>query len=479
MLVPSSSIDVKPAVSSSEAPRPPTNSNPPKSNPPKSSDLPSRSTVGPVPIVPAPAPGPTSGKPEVKSDRPTTAQSTPTSIPELSLVTIEVVRSTAGATPVGTDVFTTSSASRIPLARWNGNGALLNGYCATPEYTIIDGPTAYWAPVVGCVRSKADCCPFDLAAATATIAARQEAPVTATIAASSGNGGFPNAISPAQATLSKCPSDYHSIGDGCCPLNYFQWSTTFGGQTPCYSTVIGAVTPPPIGANVPSNPSQPTSAIVNIVYAMQYPLQVTEPVPTPSLATGAKIGIGAGAGVVALIFGLLAFLLLKKHKAHKRDKAALEEMSGIGSTRQSVATGSAFGGVKAWQTKVASSEVSSGLEPVLEPTLPQVVMPQQTQYPAEWRPGQRSISAPVQVPHPGYHARNSAPSPPIPEGYSEVGSDGGRRSELYSGEFGMQRHELQNGYQAYGGHEDWQQQGAAQPTRYYEVPDGRATPRVG
>ncbi|KAF2033729.1 hypothetical protein EK21DRAFT_58378, partial [Setomelanomma holmii] len=89
--------------------------------------------------------------------------------------------------------------------RWNGNGPILNGYYATPEYAIIDGPTAYWAPVIGCVRTKSDCCPYDISAPT--LAAR----------AVDSNGGFPSAIVPAQAILSKCPNDYHSVGNGCCP----------------------------------------------------------------------------------------------------------------------------------------------------------------------------------------------------------------------------------------------------------------------
>lgn len=220
---------------------------------------------------------------------------------------------------------------------------------------------------------------------------------------------------------------------------------------------------------------------------MQYPLVVTEPAPKSGLAKGAKIGIGAGAGVAALVFGLLLFLLLRKHRAHKRDKTALEEMSGPASTRQSIAASSAFGGVKAWQTKVASSEVSSGLEPVQEPKLPQISVPQ---YPAEWRPGQRAVSPPVPIPHPGYYERSGMHSPTIPEGFSEVGSENGRvpRSEMSSGEYGLTRQELQGGYQeggyqqnrqGYGGQEAWAQHGVAQEVRYYEVSSGRATPRVG
>lgn len=233
---------------------------------------------------------------------------------------------------------------------------------------------------------------------------------------------------------------------------------------------------------------------------MQYPLKVSNSPTQPGLSTIAKGGIGAGAGIAVLILGFLVFLLFKKHKAHKRDKAALEEMSGVGSTRQSMATGSVAGGVKAWQSKVAASEVSSGLEPVQEPTFMQNTVPHQAQYPADWRPAQRTASPPVPAPSPAYFQRASIPSPTILEGYSEAGSSSGyrngqaSRSELHGDEYGVQRQELGGGssrqpiYQnAYHGgqggyipaNEGWQHQGVAQEVRYYEVPARGTTPRIG
>ncbi|KAF2792591.1 hypothetical protein K505DRAFT_307414, partial [Melanomma pulvis-pyrius CBS 109.77] len=114
---------------------------------------------------------------------------------------------------------------------WTGSGKLLQGYCAQPDYTILDGPTAYWAPVLGCVNDKSDCCPFNVPVQTSG---------GANIA------GFPSAV----ASLDRCPDDYHSIGNGCCPSNYLLWSTAFAGQTPCYSTLLAAITPPPIPATL-------------------------------------------------------------------------------------------------------------------------------------------------------------------------------------------------------------------------------------
>jgi hypothetical protein len=244
---------------------------------------------------------------------------------------------------------------------------------------------------------------------------------------------------------------------------------------------VGATTPPPISAGVAADSSKPTSAIVNVIYAAQYPLKSVP--ASGGLATGTKIGIGVGAGAVALLFGILALFIIRQHRAHKRVKTALEEMSGIGSTRQSVVGSSAFGGVKDWQKNV-SPEVSSGLEPVQEPSLPQVVSPPLPYVSdAQHRPGHRRTMSPP-ISYSGYYSRSSIPSPPIPEGYSEGGSEtgysnnrvsggymAGNRSELHSGEYEIQRQELQGGYGA------WQHQGEPQVT-YYEVPTGRMTPGV-
>jgi hypothetical protein len=77
------------------------------------------------------------------------------------------------------------------------------------------------------VGDKSDCCPFDVPASTVapTAAGTVPATITITIPASAGasqqavgaSGGFPVAVDPAQATLGRCPDDYQSVGDGCCP----------------------------------------------------------------------------------------------------------------------------------------------------------------------------------------------------------------------------------------------------------------------
>ncbi|CAO2647825.1 Nn.00g087470.m01.CDS01 [Neocucurbitaria sp. VM-36] len=386
-------------------------------------------------------------EPSTEEQKPKTERSSviiPTSVPQPSFVPVSV------APPISTggdSTATSRSPPHIALASWTGTDALLRGYCATPDYTIIDGPTAYWAPVLGCVGDKPDCCPFDIPPSTLAIeaAAVETGSTSAPAAITTGSGssrGFPSALSPVQATFSSCTDDYVSIAEGCCPsyVSMRKPSTAFGGQTPCYSTLLSATTPPPISANVASYSTKPTSAIVNVVYAMQYPLH-----PSPSksgLSTGAKIGIGAGAAIITIVFGVLIPGGDERYRQHAPKR---------------VAASSAFGGVKDWRKNI-SSDVVSGLEPIQEPTLPQVNLPAQAQYPSDWRPDQRTVSPPV--PNPGYYSRSSLPSPPIPGGYSEVGSEngysgayskgsgttvygGGNPSELQSGNYGMQRQELQ------------------------------------
>jgi hypothetical protein len=60
---------------------------------------------------------------------------------------------------------------------------------------------------------------------------------------------------------------------------------------------------------------KPTSAIVNVVYAIQLPLQ-----PSSRLSPGVEAGIGAGAGVAGI--AIIALLVWRTRK-HKKDKQAL------------------------------------------------------------------------------------------------------------------------------------------------------------
>lgn len=56
--------------------------------------------------------------------------------------------------------------------------------------------------------------------------------------------------------------------------NYLLWTTILGGQTPYYSTVSAFLTLPPLPILTTTSAISPlpTSAIINVIYAMSYPV---------------------------------------------------------------------------------------------------------------------------------------------------------------------------------------------------------------
>lgn len=146
-----------------------------------------------------------------------TAQTTTSPVPALVLKLITTGPATAAPT-------------YSPLPSYSGQGDLLQDYCTTPDYVLLDGPIAYWAPVVGCVGGKSDCCPYAVQSATSTIATTVY--VVSTVTVNVGPGGetpapyggpyaglqaYPTPVSSNQATLAHCPGDYVSVSGGCCP----------------------------------------------------------------------------------------------------------------------------------------------------------------------------------------------------------------------------------------------------------------------
>jgi len=102
--------------------------------------------------------------------------------------------------------------------------------------------------------------------------------------------------------------------------NYEPYYTAMGGATPCASTLKNMITPPPLTANIASYPSEPTTTIVNVVWAMQFP--VSPPPASTELSTGAKAGIGVGAAAAVVTILLLCFFLwraLRRKKAGSSD----------------------------------------------------------------------------------------------------------------------------------------------------------------
>lgn len=111
--------------------------------------------------------------------------------------------------------------SSIPV--YSNTGDLLQGYCATPDYVLLDGPTAFWAPAVGCVGTKTDCCPYavEQTASIATITVMSTSTVTVSVDPMNlpyaGVQAYPIPASSNQATLARCPDDYQIVSGGCCP----------------------------------------------------------------------------------------------------------------------------------------------------------------------------------------------------------------------------------------------------------------------
>jgi hypothetical protein len=111
---------------------------------------------------------------------------------------------------------------------------------------------------------------------------------------------------------------------------YNLWNSLLGGATPCYSSLSSTLVPPTLPVTsmnrisapttISTTPSKtanqtPTSAIVNIVYAVHFTLQ-----PSPGLSSGAQAGIGVGAGVAGIaIFALIGFFLWRTKKRKKAE----------------------------------------------------------------------------------------------------------------------------------------------------------------
>lgn len=55
------------------------------------------------------------------------------------------------------------------MGSWTGDGPIVTGSCSTAAWTLFDLSTAYlWAPVIGCLPDKVDCCPSSYVFASMT-----------------------------------------------------------------------------------------------------------------------------------------------------------------------------------------------------------------------------------------------------------------------------------------------------------------------
>ncbi|KAK4174721.1 hypothetical protein QBC36DRAFT_388762 [Triangularia setosa] len=232
----------------------------------------------------------------------------PTSV-SLALQTVNVVT-------VSTRINTPAYDGR---PKFQGTGALLQDGCAQASFTLVDaGNTAYYAGFLGCIKDRPDCCPWPVETAAAVVASA----ISGSNAAELEKLGFdyPIPVDVKQAKLQTCADDYYSVSGGCCPNGFVPFTSAVGGQTPCWSSIKAGTTRAPVltvERGKETKTDRETSAVVNIVWSMRYPVAEQS---SGGLSTAAKAGIGAGAGVAAILIGGLAFCLWRQRKRNKQLK---------------------------------------------------------------------------------------------------------------------------------------------------------------
>ncbi|KAK3322978.1 hypothetical protein B0H66DRAFT_446451, partial [Apodospora peruviana] len=247
-------------------------------------------------------------------------QSIMTELPQPSSVHIDYAP-VETITPAGGPV-TTTRPNHVEKPSYSGTGQLLTGPCSSTSYTLIDGGNmVYYAAFVGCVADRPACCPWSVS-------------TVAGMAVSSGGGGgseggnrvagppgqFPMPADNVQGLLSSCPEDYYPVSGQCCPNGFFKFTSKIAHQTPCFSSLGDTTITRPRaiiagGSDNPTDSARPTSAIVNVVWAMGYNMTATE---SGGLSKGATIGIGVGAGVFAIaLVALLAVVFVRIRRSKK------------------------------------------------------------------------------------------------------------------------------------------------------------------
>ncbi|KAK3689205.1 hypothetical protein B0T22DRAFT_168649 [Podospora appendiculata] len=297
--------------------------------------------------------------------------------------------------------------------QWTGSGPILNDHCTTAEWSMFDLTTAYlWAPVIGCVADKPDCCPSSYLFSTPTTAAA----ATPTLAG--------------QNVLPRCPDDYITVGStGCCP--YAMSSTnSLGGVAAC-ATVFPTPVP---AADVPSSilrtvtPSsgspttKPISTATTVMYALQY--SITSDTST-GMSTAEKAGIGAGSGVgaLALVGGAIwAAVFMRRRRRRRQEKVSSKTAATAGNTNP--------------------PEIQKKSEPPVV-TGPAELFADDIKPTYELSNTPRPLAAvPVQQPHEQQHV----PMPVVPHGYDASGVS----QQQVGGQYGYQAQVQAQQGQVYG-----------------------------
>lgn len=206
-----------------------------------------------------------------------------------------------------------------PTSTFAGSGKLLQqANCKSTSFSLVSADNIImYAAFVGCVADRPECCPWSVSIDGSPSATPHEGNRVA-----GGPGHFPIPANGVQALLSRCPDDYYSVSGQCCPNGFYKFTSKIAFQTPCFSSLNGKITPPVLTAGLAGNPtdtSLPTSAVINVAWAMGY--NVTSG-STPPLSKGAAIGVGVGAGVFAIALVALTVWVFMRVRRNKRNAAA-------------------------------------------------------------------------------------------------------------------------------------------------------------
>ncbi|KAK4133475.1 hypothetical protein BT67DRAFT_382592 [Trichocladium antarcticum] len=198
---------------------------------------------------------------------------------------------------------------------YKGQGDLLRGPCSQTGFTQVDaGNTVYYAGFVGCIRDRPECCPYAVDTAMGSAQATDAAGIQVQDNKDLGFD-FPQPVSSDSGMQTKCAEDYYSISGGCCPNGFWPFTSAVGGQTPCWSSIPRVTAPTLTREKDATTKAKPTSAVVNIVWSMRYPVADAG---SSGLSTAAKAGIGAGVGVAVILIAGLAICLWRSRRKNKK-----------------------------------------------------------------------------------------------------------------------------------------------------------------
>ncbi|KAK4450855.1 hypothetical protein QBC34DRAFT_348380 [Podospora aff. communis PSN243] len=205
-----------------------------------------------------------------------------------------------------------------PTSTFTGAGKLLDQPdCKSTSFSLVSADNIImYAAVVGCMADRPQCCPWSVSLDGSPTGVPHEGNRVA-----GGPGRFPIPASGVQAYLDRCPDDYYSVSGQCCPNGFYKFTAKIAYQTPCFSSLTGKITPPELTAGLAGNPtdtSLPTSAVINVAWAMGYNVSSES---TPPLSKGAAIGVGVGAGVFAIALIALTIWVFFRVRRNKKNAA--------------------------------------------------------------------------------------------------------------------------------------------------------------